>query len=68
MEQTVKQVAEKHGPELAIKWADHRTECLESEVRRLRQYLRSLSEAVIAGDPRAAAFAVTTLKVLDTDR
>jgi len=68
MEQTIQQVADKHGAELAIKWADHRTECLESEVRRLRQYLRILSDAVIAGDPRAAAFAVTTLKVLDTNR
>jgi hypothetical protein len=68
MDQTIKQVAEKHGNELALKWADHRTECLESEVRRLRQYLRLLSEAVIAGDTRAAAFAQQSLDTLASDR
>lgn len=68
MEQTVKQVAEKHGAELAIKWADHRTECLESEVRRLRQALRILSEGVIAGDMRTAELARMSLTMLNTSR
>ena len=68
MEQTVKQVAEQHGPKLAIKWADHRTECLESEVRRLRQALRTLSEGVIAADSRTFELAEMSLKMLNTDR
>jgi len=68
MEQTVQQVAEEHGPELAIKWADHRTECLESEVRRLRQALRILSDAVIAGDTRAAELGRMSLRMLNTER
>ncbi len=58
MEQTVRQVAKSHGTDLAITWADHRTECLESQIRSLRQALRALSDVVIAGDPRAADLAV----------
>jgi hypothetical protein len=68
MEQTVKQVAEQHGTELAIKWADHRTECLESEVRRLRQALLELAKSAIAGDPRTAVLAEMSITVLNTDR
>lgn len=68
MEQTVKQVAEQHGADLAIKWADHRTECLESEVRRLHQALRILSKAVIAGDSRAAELARMSLEMLNSSR
>lgn len=68
MEQTVKQVAEQHGVELAIKWADHRTECLESEVRRLRQALRILSESVIAGDHRVVSLSQASLEMLNTER
>ncbi len=68
MEQTVKQVAEQHGPELAIKWADHRTECLESEIRRLRQALRILAKAHIAADNRTFELAQMSLEMLDAER
>jgi len=68
MEQTVKQVAEQHGTDTAIKWADHRTECLESEVRRLRQALRILSKSIIAGDPRSPELAEMSLKMLNASR
>lgn len=66
MEQTVRQVAESHGTDLAITWADHRTECLESDIRRLRQALRAVSDAIIAGDPRAAALAQQAREMLDS--
>lgn len=65
MEQTVRQVAESHGTDLAITWADHRTECLESDIRRLRQALRAVSDAIIAGDPRVAGLAVLAREMLD---
>jgi len=68
MEQTVKQVAEQNGTDLAIKWADHRTECLESEIRRLRQALRILAKAEIAGDNRTFELAEMSLEMLDTER
>lgn len=66
MEQTVAQVAESHGTDLAIKWADHRTECLESRIRTLRQALRAVCNASIAGDHRAAILAQQALDMLDS--
>ena len=53
---TVKRMAEEYGTVTAIKWADHRAECLESRVRFLRQALRAVSGAVLAGDIGRAMF------------
>ena len=43
----------------------HRIEHLEAEVRRLRQCLRILYDAVIAGDEGAAALAEQTKALLE---
>ena len=53
---TIKQVAEQHDITTALKWADHRAECLESRIRFLRQALRAVSGAVLAGDIGRAMF------------
>jgi 5-methylthioribose kinase len=47
----------------------HREDCLEAEIRRLRQALHILTEAVLAGDMAAALIeAEACQKVLDPDR
>ena len=68
MEQTVREVAAEYGVDLALTWADHRTECLESEIRRLRQSVRALAGSIIAKDLRAEALAQSALKMLASDR
>jgi hypothetical protein len=43
----------------------HRIEHLEAEVRRLRQCLKILYDAVIAGDEKAGVLAVETKALLE---
>ena len=43
----------------------HREQELEAEIRRLRQCLRNLSEAVIAGSDRATPLALATKEMLE---
>jgi len=47
----------------------HREECLEAEIRRLRQCLKILADSVIAGDPAVAEVeAKACLELLSEDR
>lgn len=63
---TLQEVAKRVGHEAALKWADHRIECLEAEVRSNLQALRALSEAVLTGDQRAALIAQAVKDLLET--
>lgn len=51
--------------EAKIQKHQHREECLEAEIRRLRQCLRTLSEAVIAGEDTAFFFAREVKELLE---
>lgn len=53
--ETAQNVAARLGAETALKWADHRMEALEAEVRSNLQALRALSEAVLSGEAGRAA-------------
>lgn len=55
--ETVQQVAARLGTETALKWADHRIEALEAEIRSNYQAMRALADAVLNNDPRTAELA-----------
>jgi hypothetical protein len=44
--------------------AIHRMECLEAEIRRMRQALRATAESVLAGDGREKELAEKSLRML----
>ena len=63
---TVREISKEYDKETTIKWADHRIECLEAEVRHLRQHLDALASDAIAGDPSMVRIARRAQSYLKT--
>jgi hypothetical protein len=66
--ETIQKAAERIGSEAALKWADHRIECLEAEIRGHIQALRALSDAVLNGEDRLVAIARAAKEMLETNQ
>lgn len=64
--ETNQKAAERIGSEAALRWADHRIESLEAEIRSNLQALRALSEAVLSKDDRTSAIAQAVKALLET--
>lgn len=64
--ETNQKAAERIGSEAALRWADHRIESLEAEIRSNLQALRALSEAVLSKDDRTSAIAQAVKDLLET--